>query len=196
MRKSNCALFLATLILAGCGTHPAAPDQSQALTKARATSIDQGVRAFMQTVAQGVTQNGPSAWRTYFSDSPSFFMASEGRLVFADSASATTGIQNLVSTIKQIQLNWGDDLRVDPLAANRAVGGATYHEVRVDNAGKSVDEAGYFTGTVESQGGHWQFRDAHWSAVPPPAPAHQPATRGKARSSRHAKKRRKRQTAN
>ena len=197
MRNGICALFIATLILAGCGTHPAAPNESQALTRARATSIDTGVRAFMQTVAQGVSQNGPSAWRTYFADSPSFFMASDGRLVYADSAAATAGIHDLAASIKQIQLTWGDDLRVDPLAPNLAVAAATYHELLVDTSGKTVNETGYFTGTAEFQGGHWQFRDAHWSAVPPPpAPVHQPSTRGKARASHHAKKRRKRQAAN
>ena len=56
-------------------------------------------------------------------------------------------------------------VRVDPLAENFAVVGASYHEVRVDTAGKRVDEDGFFTGTAEKREGRWQFRNAHWSAA-------------------------------
>jgi hypothetical protein len=66
--------------------------------------------------AHDVTQDGPTAWRRHFADSPSFFMAVNGRLVFPNSAAATAGIQNVARTIKQIELRWGDDLPIDPLA--------------------------------------------------------------------------------
>jgi len=123
----------------------------------------------MQSVAHDVTQEGPAAWRKEFSDSPAFFMASEGRVVFPDSASATAGIPNLVRMIKSIDLRWGDDLRVDPLTPDLAMVGATYHEVRLDNEGKRLEESGYFTGLAELRAGRWQFRDAHWSVVGHPA---------------------------
>ena len=51
------------------------------------------MRAFAQTVARDITSEGPAAWRRHFSDSPSFFMAAEGRLEFPDSAAASRGIQ-------------------------------------------------------------------------------------------------------
>jgi hypothetical protein len=28
-------------------------------------------------------------------------------------------------------------------------------------------DRGYFTAVAEAQAGHWTFRDAHWSSVPP-----------------------------
>jgi hypothetical protein len=40
----------------------------------------------------------------YFSDSPSFFIAAEGRLQFPDSAAASRGIQDLTRIIKHIEL--------------------------------------------------------------------------------------------
>ena len=157
------------VLFAGCGSQHVLPSEPQPLTAGRAASVTEGVRAFAQAVAHDVTQEGPAAWRRHLADSPSFFLASEGRLVFADGASATAGIQDLARTIKHIELVWGE-LRVDPLAADLAVVAAPYHEVRVNTDGSRVDENGYFTGIAEYRGGRWQFRNAHWSvAGPPPA---------------------------
>jgi hypothetical protein len=74
--------------------------ESRSLTPARAAAVEDGVRAFTQAVAHDVTHDGPAAWRKHFSDSPSFFMADEGRLVFPNSAVATVGIQDLARTIQ------------------------------------------------------------------------------------------------
>jgi len=128
------------------------------------------VKAFARTVARDITRDGPAAWQRYFADSPAFFMASEGHLVFPDSATATTAIHELARTIRHMELQWGEDLRVDPLAPGLAMVAASWHEVRVDQAGGRVDESGFFTGVAESRNGSWRFRDAHWSvATPPPA---------------------------
>jgi hypothetical protein len=170
MRPGQCALLMATVMSAGCGPRRTASDESPPLSAARAAAVEAGVRAFTQAVAHDVTQDGPAAWRSHFADSPSFFMADEGRLVFPNSATATAGIQAFAGTIKHIELRWGDDLRVDPLTADLAVVAAPYHEVRVDTAGRRVAESGYFTGIAEYRDGRWQFRDAHWSvALPSPA---------------------------
>ena len=59
--------------------------------------------------------------------------------------------------------------------------GNSYHETLVDPAGKSTDENGYFTGTVQLNAGRWQFRDAHWSVVAAAAPV-APAAAPKAKS--------------
>ncbi len=142
----------------------------QSLTEAQAKQITEGVRRFARTVAHDVTTEGPKAWRRHFQDTPSFFMASEGRLVFPNSEAATTAIDELASTIKNIELRWGHDLRVDPLAPNLATLATEYHETRVSTAGRRVEEEGYFTGTVEYRSGRWQFRNAHWSIVAPPSP--------------------------
>jgi hypothetical protein len=153
------------LVLAQCSSNDAR------VSTARAAEIDRQVRDFAAQVAHGVTHDGPSAWRRYFVDSPAFFMASEGRMVFATSAAATTGIQDLGKSIQQIELEWGPELRVDPLANDLAVVASPYHEIRTDTFGHRVDESGYFTGVVEYKGGKWQFRDAHWSVAAAAGPA-------------------------
>ena len=148
------ALLLAVIASAGCDSH-------------HGVSVEDGVRAFVNTVAHDITEEGPAAWRRHFADSPSFFMASEGHLVFPNSASATAAIQDLTRTIKHIELQWGSDLRFDPLTRDLAVVAASYREVRVNADGSRVQEAGFFTGTAEYRNGRWQFRNAHWSVAPP-----------------------------
>jgi hypothetical protein len=138
------------------------------LTSTRAAEVEKEVRAFAKDVASGVTREGPTAWRRYFSESPEFFMASEGRLAFANGASAAAAIPDLARTIRQIELVWGEELRVDPLTPELAVMATPYREVRTGPSGDQVSEAGYFTGTTEFKEGHWQFRNAHWSVVVPP----------------------------
>ena len=169
MRTWHCALLLASLTFAGFGAHRVEYGESQFLTAAFAAAVDSDVRAFMRVVAHDVTQDGPIAWRKYFADTPVFFMVVDGHLVFPNSAAATAGIQGAAGMFKHVELRWGDDLRVDPLAENLAVVAASYHEVRVDTAGKRVDEDGFFTGTVEKRDGRWQFRNAHWSTATPAA---------------------------
>jgi len=143
---------------------------SNSLTPTRAAAVEKDVRAYASAVAHDVTQEGPLAWRRHFSDGPAFFMASEGRLVFPSSASATTGIQDFARTVRHIELAWGDDLRVDALTPELAGIATPWHEIRVDANGHRVDESGYFTAIAEYRGGHWQLRNAHWSvAAPPPA---------------------------
>jgi hypothetical protein len=168
MRTWMCALLLAILASAGCGMQRSATKEPRPLTPASATAVEHGVRAFMGAVAHDVTQDGPGAWRGYFEDSPAFFMADEGNLVFPNSAAATAAIEDLAHNIKQIELHWGDDLRVDPLTTDLAVAAASYHEMRVSTAGERVEEKGFFTGVAEYRDGRWQFRDAHWSVVAPP----------------------------
>jgi hypothetical protein len=126
----------------------------------------------MATVAHDVSQRGPAAWRAYFADGPTFFMAAEGRLVFPSSDSATRGIESLTHILSRIELRWGDPLRIDPLGPGLATVGGQYHEVQVDMHGRRMEEEGFFTGVAEHGRSGWQFRDAHWSvlALPPAVP--------------------------
>jgi len=162
MRTWQWALLSVTILSAGCSR------DSRYLTEARASEVDTEVRAFARDVARDVTQEGPTAWRRYFAESPAFFMASEGRLAFPNGASAIAAIPDLARTIKRIDLRWGEELRVDPLAPDLAVMATPYHEIRTVATGDRVNEDGYFTGTTEYKGGRWQFRNAHWSVVVPP----------------------------
>jgi hypothetical protein len=97
-------------------------------------------------------------------------MAVDGHLVFPDSAAASAGIHQAAIEIKQIELVWGSDLRVDPLTSDLAVVATSWNEVQVNGAGKRSDEAGFFSGVVEYRNGRWQFRDAHWSLAAPAPP--------------------------
>jgi hypothetical protein len=147
------------------------------LTPLAEAAIRDSVRQFAATVATDISHDGPAAWRRHFATSASFFMASEGQLVFSSSDAATPVIQDRARTITHIELTWGDSVRVDPIAPGLAVLGASYHELRVDTAGQRVDERGYMTGLVEDRMGRWQFRDLHWSVVAPPAARSLSATR-------------------
>ncbi len=164
--------LIAILLVSGCGHHHSLNGDADGLSAARAAAVTADVRGFMSTVAQDITRDGPTAWRREFADTPAFFMASEGRLAFADSAAATAGIAQLPKFIAKLELRWGDDLRVDPLTPDLAVVGSSYHESRFDPAGKRTEENGYFTGVAQFRQGRWEFRDAHWSVVPaaPAAP--------------------------
>jgi hypothetical protein len=171
MRPLLYAFLLSTLAFAGCAVQHAAPIESQSLTPERAAAVDRDVRAFMRDVAHDITQDGPAVWRKHFADTPSFFMAVDGKIAFANSAEATAGIQQAALAIKKIELKWGDDLRVDPLAPDLAVVAAPFHESQVWADGRHVNETGYFTGVAQYRDGRWQFRNAHWSDPVPPPPA-------------------------
>jgi hypothetical protein len=169
-RGTACAILLAGLALAGYETYYVPSAEAQSLTAGSSAAVETGVQDFMRHVAHDVTQDGPSAWRKYFADSPAFFMVVDGQMAFANSSEATAGIQQVAKSIKQIELKWGDDLRIDPLAREFAVVAAPYHEVQVWADGHRLEENGYFTGVAQYRDGRWQFRDCHWSE-PVQAPA-------------------------
>jgi hypothetical protein len=154
-------LLIAAVAWTGCHSH--AHDRPQALTLERRAAVQDSVRAFVLNVALDITQDGPTAWRKEFSDSPSFFMAANGKLTFPDSQSATQGIQDLPRVIKHITLQWGSDLRVDPLTPDLAVVASSYTEVLTDPEGHQMTTDGFFTGVAEFRDGRWTFRNAHWS---------------------------------
>ena len=177
MRTRHSVVLLATLLSLSPqsgSTSPRPPSHAHvsAIAAPRAAATEEAVRVFMRTVAHDVSAEGPVAWQKFLADEPAFFLASEGLLVFPSGAAAKAAIPELVRTIKHIELTWGDDLRVDPLTAEYAVVGASYHEVRIDPKGERTDEKGFFTGTAELRDGRWQFRNTHWSVIAPPAPAH------------------------
>lgn len=137
------------------------------MTPAERTAVEESVRGFMARVSQEVTTEGPTAWSKEFETGPNFFMASEGKLLFATGEAAAKAIPGLTQMIKHIALRWENDLRVDVLNPNLAVVGTTYQEVRESPDGEEITENGYFTGLAEKQDGQWRFRDAHWSVVAP-----------------------------
>lgn len=169
MRQVLSVFALAAVVCAGCGLVDI--DKRPMMTPDVQQAVAGSVRQFMQTVAHDVTQDGPAAWEKRFQNSPAFFMANNGQLVFPDTQSAAQGTEAFARTIKHIELRWGNDLRVDPLTPNLAVVAASYQEVQVDIADRTVNLSGFFTGVAENRSGQWQFRDAHWSEPVPPAKA-------------------------
>ncbi len=162
------ALQAALALLAGSGLGGCEAPPMR-LTGAPAPAVEASVRQFLADVAQGVSRDGPAAWRRYFAAEPEFFMASDGVLAFRDGTSAIVGISAAARDIRHIDLKWGADARVDVLGPDLAVVGLPWSEVRELADGTRVADGGYFTGVVERQGSAWRFRDAHWSQ---PLPAH------------------------
>jgi hypothetical protein len=158
------ALLLVAITFAACVPCAAGASHLLVMTPDEAVAVDRAVRAFMQTVSHSVTQNGPNAWIKYFDATPAFFMAVNGQMAFPNAAAAQEGTRKFAQTIRQIELKWGNDLRVDPLTNEFAIVAVSWREIQVDTAGRSVTETGYFTGLAEYREGHWQFRNAHWSA--------------------------------
>jgi hypothetical protein len=157
--------LFASVGLTGCHVDTFA---EHSLTAAQQQTITNDVRSFMNEVAQDVTQNGVTAWRKHFEDSPAFFMAVNGALAFPDSQSFTQGMPKLASMFKHIELTWGNGVRVDPLSVSFATVASLYHEKLTDADGHVMQSDGFFTALAEKRGGQWQFRNVHWSV--PPAP--------------------------
>jgi hypothetical protein len=155
----------------GCTMRIDTDDHSQRLTAGQQQEVERGVRSFAARVAQDITQEGPAAWNKEFADSPSFFMASDGKLVFPDRPTATKMIPEVARAIPQIELRWGGDLRVDALTEDLAMVASSWHEVQVGKDGHRVEENGFFTGLAEKRNGKWQLRNAHWSSQVPAAKA-------------------------
>jgi hypothetical protein len=170
MRLRFLILLLAVLPLVGCLMR-VSDREPQPMSAARRAVVEEGVKKFAADVAHDVTQQGPSAWHQHFADVPGFFMVVNGQLAFADNKGAAEGIDAAARRFKHIDLTWGNDLRVDALAPDLAVLGASFTEVLEAAAdGHRETEHGFFSGVVEKRHGHWQFRDAHWSqAIRPSA---------------------------
>ncbi|HWX41626.1 MAG TPA: hypothetical protein VN345_10800 [Blastocatellia bacterium] len=164
---ARCIVIVSAILSTDCtGARTASP-----LTMDQSVATTNSVRAFAGAVANDVTARGPLAWRDHFAETPSFFMAADGQLVFANSDAATRGIKELPRRIAHIELRWGDPVLVDPLTTALAMMAAPYHEVEVDPAGHRVESSGYLTGLVELGPAGWKFRNAHWSVAAPTSPA-------------------------
>jgi hypothetical protein len=170
MVRLSLSLLLACSLL-GCG----ARDEShgaESITPADSAAVQKEVRAFAASVAHDVTREGPRAWRHYFEDTPAFFMAVNGQMIFPSGIAAKDGIAKVALMFRRIELSWGNELRIDPLTRGLAVVAAPWREVLTDSAGQVTVQSGFFTGLAEYRHGAWQFRNAHWSASasasPPP----------------------------
>jgi hypothetical protein len=150
------AAIVISLILIACQSKEQTPSQAQL------DQVRDSIRVFAASVAHDVTREGSKAWLRFFSHSPQFFMASEGKLVFPTIDSATVFVDSLAVWIRNIQLNWSD-VSVDPLTTQLAVFRASFHEVVMERSGHEMKQDGFCTATVERNALGWQFRNLHWS---------------------------------
>ena len=140
-------------------------DNSSHLTQKDRSIITDSVQQMTEAIARDVTKEGPVAWLRYFEDTPDFFMASEGKLVFLNNDSASKIINTtLTKTISNIELHW-NNIRIDPLNSNLASIAAVFHENITDYAGNKTPVDGYFTGITKKTFRGWKLHNAHWSVL-------------------------------
>jgi hypothetical protein len=154
------AVILSSAILA-CGPTP------QDLDRVHADAMRDSVRQFAVRIARDLAQDGPAAWLRHFDRHPSFFMASDGALVFPDADSATAFVEHLARGVSAVDLEWVD-LRVEPVAPGLAVVASGYRESIVDTAGVTVEFGGYMTGLARHTPDGWRLRHLHWSSPASP----------------------------
>ncbi|MEO8200071.1 MAG: nuclear transport factor 2 family protein [Gemmatimonadota bacterium] len=111
---------------------------------------------------QDPARDGVSGWLPHFRRDASFFMASDGDLVFSSNAVADSVVAIRATTLRAIDLRWMDS-RIDSLTPDSAVFAARFTEALADSSGQVQNIHGYFTAVAERQATDWQFRNLHWS---------------------------------
>ena len=152
-------LLIITILLASCHSTSASLQPKQVL------EVRDSVTQLAASIAKDVSQEGPVAWLRYFENTPRFFMAVEGQLVFPNYDSAQSFINNsLIKSIRKINLHWSH-IRIDPLTIKEASFAATFHEDITDSAGKETPQDGYFTSIAQHTPQGWKLLNAHWSIM-------------------------------
>lgn len=153
---------LVGLTCVGCDS----PVEKRQLDPDHASAMRDSVEQLFEAIPEGLAADGPIAWLRHFEESPEFFMASAGRLVFPSSDSAETFVTDLSRRIAAIQLRW-IDLRVVPVNPGIAVVRASYEETVTDTAGIDVSFGGYMTGVARHDNQGWRVQHLHWSSPGP-----------------------------
>ena len=155
-------VFVGTMLfINSCRNH------ADSLTKEQSSVVKDSVRQMFESIATAVSHEGPLAWLRYFENSPNFYMAADGQLVFPDNGAATNFLKNIYAkSVRSIDLRW-KDIRIDPLTSRTAGVAAIFHEDITDTAGKMSPSDGYFTGIAEQTSQGWQILNSHWSMIPP-----------------------------
>jgi hypothetical protein len=149
-----------TCIISACDNNTAS------FTVKQRALVKDSVQLMADSIAKNISREGPVAWLKYFENTPDFFMASDGQLVFPNIDTAKNFINNiLIRVMPKIELRW-TDIRVDPLTTSLAGISAVYHEDITDPAGKTTAHDGYFTGIACQTPQGWKLHNAHWSSLP------------------------------
>jgi hypothetical protein len=135
------------------------------------SAVKDSVTQMAARISIDISTHGPAAWLNYFENSPGFFMASDGMLVFKDYKTAKTyTLDTVVKNFKKIDLSW-KNLKIDPLTANYASLGADFHEDITLANGQSLSIGGYVTATAHFDGSKWRLRNMNWAIKAPEKPA-------------------------
>lgn len=163
MQQTRLLLASLAIALAACGpqsTPSPAPDDGGA------AAADAGVRAFLETIPAALAAEGPLAWLRFFEDGPSFFMASDGKVVFPDRAAAETFLATFAQQVASMALTW-ENVQIEPLAPDVATVAMSYHERITMHDGTVSEFGGYVTGVARGHGGAWRLQHLHWSSPVP-----------------------------
>lgn len=156
MRNSLSVLF-AVLLSGGC-----AVSEPSVLDPAQAAVVESSVRELTATIAADLAREGPDGWLPHFSDEGTFFMVSDGVMVFPDLDTAVKHVHALDATISRMDLIW-DDIRVTPMSLQTAVVAAAYHELLVNTAGGETRFKGFVTMLAVNTKAGWRLQHLHWS---------------------------------
>jgi SnoaL-like domain len=141
-------------------------NNADSLTSVQSSIVRDSVKQMVETIAKSISHEGPLAWLLYFENSPDFFMAADGQLVFPDNNAATNFLKNIyVKSVSRIELRW-KDIHISPFTSKIAGVAAIFHEDITDTVGKMSPSDGYFTGIAEQTAQGWQLLNAHWSMIP------------------------------
>ncbi|MEM1452346.1 MAG: nuclear transport factor 2 family protein [Planctomycetota bacterium] len=110
-----------------------------------------------------LSARGPEAWPDYFLDDASFFMASEGAMLFPDLASAKAGCAELDARVQSIDLDF-DEVRIQWIDPTHAIMSAEYEETLVDTSGTTKEMEGFVTALIAATSAGWRFQHLHWSS--------------------------------
>ncbi|MEO6594714.1 MAG: nuclear transport factor 2 family protein [Planctomycetota bacterium] len=149
------------LLFAACAGAP-----KTRVSPAEAAAIEQNVRGLLDTIARDLARDGPNGWLSHFVPGDEFFMATDGKLAFANFAHATALVQRMAQQLGPMQMYWSE-VRVQPLAEGLATFGATYAEDVQQKTGGQMHFAGYVTGVAVQAASGWQLQSLHWSSPMP-----------------------------
>jgi hypothetical protein len=152
-------ILLVFFFISSCG------DSGKSFTQKERSFVQDSVKLMTDSIAEAVSHEGPAAWLRYFENTPTFFMVSDGQLVFPNIDTARHFINNvLVKKMPEIELRWSG-VQIDALTNEFANIAAFYHEDIPDSSGKKIPHDGYFTAIAHHTSQGWKLHNAHWSSM-------------------------------
>jgi len=128
----------------------------RAPSAATAAAVRSEVDAMLGAVARDLHDHGEAAWTHWFTDAPTFSMATYGVVMFTDRSAAKTFLDDFAPQVAAVDLRWSD-LRIEPLAADTASFGASYREQLTWRDGRVEPFAGYCTGVAVRTDDGWRL---------------------------------------